>query len=118
MGLFSMAVAGLFMVGQRDFKRMLAYSSVEHMGILMLGLGIGAPALYGTMLHVVTNAATKGVLFLSAGNIHRAFGSKSTDQVRGAIRRSAALRSPLPRGLHRHHRLAALRPLRQRVRDP
>ncbi len=43
MGLFSMAVAGLFMVGQRDFKRMLAYSSVEHMGILMLGLGIGGP---------------------------------------------------------------------------
>jgi len=43
MGLLSMAVAGLFMVGQRDFKRMLAYSSVEHMGILMIGLGIGAP---------------------------------------------------------------------------
>ena len=44
MGLFSMAVAGVFMVGQRDFKRMLAYSSVEHMGILALGLGLGGPA--------------------------------------------------------------------------
>lgn len=87
MGLFSMAVAVLFMVGQRDFKRMLAYSSVEHMGILALGLGIGGPALYGTMLHVVTNGLTKGVLFLSAGNIHRAYDSKSTDLVRGAIRR-------------------------------
>ncbi len=87
MGLFSMAVAVLFMVGQRDFKRMLAYSSVEHMGILALGLGIGGPALYGTLLHVVTNGLTKGVLFLSAGNIHRAYGSKSTDLVRGAIRR-------------------------------
>jgi hydrogenase-4 component F len=87
MGLLSMAVAGLFMVGQRDFKRMLAYSSVEHMGILVLGLGIGGPALFGTLLHVVTNGMTKGVLFLSAGNIHRAFGSKNTDQVRGAIRR-------------------------------
>lgn len=87
MGLFSMAVAGLFMVGQRDFKRMLAYSSVEHMGILAVGLGIGGPALYGTMLHVVTNGLTKGVLFLSAGNIHRAYASKSTDQVRGAMRR-------------------------------
>jgi hydrogenase-4 component F len=94
MGLFSMAVAGLFMVGQRDFKRMLAYSSIEHMGILMVGLGLGAPALYGTMLHVVTNGATKGVLFLSAGNIHRAYASKSTDEVHGALRRvplSAAL---------------------------
>ncbi|MEI7898801.1 MAG: proton-conducting transporter membrane subunit [bacterium] len=87
MGLLSMVVASLFMVGQRDFKRMLAYSSVEHMGILALGLGIGAPALYGTLLHVVTNGLTKGVLFLSAGNIHRAYGSKSTEQVCGAMRR-------------------------------
>jgi len=85
MGLFSMAVAGVFMVGQRDFKRMLAYSSVEHMGILVVGLGIGGPALFGTLLHVLTNGLTKGVLFLSAGNIHRAYGSKSTDQVRGAM---------------------------------
>jgi len=80
-------VAGIFMVGQRDFKRMLAYSSVEHMGILTLGLGIGAPALFGTLLHVITNGMTKGVLFLSAGNIHRAYASKNLDQVRGAIRR-------------------------------
>jgi hydrogenase-4 component F len=87
MGLLSMAVAGLFMIGQRDFKRMLAYSSVEHMGILVVGLGIGGPALFGTMLHIATNGVTKGVLFLSAGNIHRAFSSKSTDQVRGSMRR-------------------------------
>jgi hydrogenase-4 component F len=94
MGLLSMAVAGIFMISQRDFKRMLAYSSVEHMGILALGLGIGAPAIYGTLLHVITNAMTKGLLFLSAGNIHRAYASKSTDQVQGALRRlpvSAAL---------------------------
>jgi hydrogenase-4 component F len=87
MGLLSMAVAGLFMIGQRDFKRMLAYSSVEHMGILIVGLGIGGPALYGTMLHVATNGMTKGLLFLSAGNIHRAYASKSTDEVHGALRR-------------------------------
>ncbi|MGI6495079.1 MAG: proton-conducting transporter membrane subunit [Kiritimatiellia bacterium] len=86
-GLFSMAAAAIFMIGQRDFKRMLAYSSVEHMGILALGLGIGAPALRGTLLHVMTNGLTKGVLFLTAGNIHRAFGSKNTKQVTGALRR-------------------------------
>jgi hydrogenase-4 component F len=86
-GLFSMAVAGIFMIGQRDFKRMLAYSSVEHMGILAVGLGIGGGALYGAMLHVATNGLTKGLLFLSAGNIHRAYASKSTDEVRGALRR-------------------------------
>ena len=87
MGLFSMAVAGIFMISQRDFKRMLAYSSIEQMGILVLGLGIGAPALFGTMFHVLTNTMTKGLLFLSAGNIHRAYASKSTDQVMGALRR-------------------------------
>ena len=42
---------------------MLAYSSVEHMGILALGLGIGGPALFGTMLHIVTNGMTKGRTF-------------------------------------------------------
>lgn len=87
MGLLSMAVAAVFMVRQRDFKRMLAYSSVEHMGILVLGVGIGGLALYGALLHLINNGLTKGVLFLSAGNIHRAYGSKVTDDVRGAIRR-------------------------------
>ena len=87
MGLLSMATAGIFMINQRDFMRMLAYSSVEHMGILALGVGIGGIALWGALLHVLTNSMTKGVLFLSAGNIHRAYGDKSTDAVQGALRR-------------------------------
>jgi hydrogenase-4 component F len=87
MGLLAMATAGVFMVGQRDIKRMLAYSSVEHMGILVLGIGIGAPALYGTLLHLLNNGFTKGVLFLSAGNIHRAFNSTTTEKTSGALSR-------------------------------
>jgi len=87
MGLFSMAVAAVFMVRQHDFKRMLAYSSVEHMGILILGIGIGGLGVYGALLHLINNGLTKGVLFLSAGNIHRAYGSKLTEYVRGAIHR-------------------------------
>ncbi len=87
MGLLSMAVAAVFMARQRDFKRMLAYSSVEHMGILVLGIGIGGLAVYGALLHLINNGLTKGVLFLSAGNIHRAYGSKVTDDVRGALQR-------------------------------
>jgi len=93
-GLLSMAVAGAFMARQRDYKRMLAYSSVEHMGILVLGLGIGGGAVFGALLHMINNGMAKAVLFLSAGNIHRAFGSKSVDEVSGALRRtpfSAAL---------------------------
>lgn len=86
-GLLSMAVAAVFLVNQRDFKRMLAYSSIEHMGILVLGVGIGGLAVYGALLHLINNGLTKGVLFLSAGNIHRAYGSKLTNDVRGALER-------------------------------
>jgi hydrogenase-4 component F len=86
-GLLSMVVAAIFMARQRDFKRMLAYSSIEHMGILVVGLGIGGVAAYGALLHLINNGLTKGILFLSAGNIHRAYGSKVTDKVRGAFRR-------------------------------
>jgi hydrogenase-4 component F len=86
-GLFSMAVGAVFMVRQRDFKRLLAYSSVEHMGILVLGVGLGGLAVYGALLHLVNNALTKGVLFLSAGNIRLAYGSKAVGEVRGALHR-------------------------------
>jgi hydrogenase-4 component F len=85
-GLFSMAVAAVFMARQRDYKRMLAYSSVEHMGILVFGIGLGGLGTFGALLHLVNNGLGKGVLFLSAGNIHRAYGSKLTDDVSGAIR--------------------------------
>jgi hydrogenase-4 component F len=87
LGLLSIALAAVFMVGQRDFKRMLAYSSVEHMGILALGVGLGGAAAAGAFFHSVNNGLTKGVLFLAAGNIHRAYGSKLTEVVRGAGRR-------------------------------
>jgi hydrogenase-4 component F len=86
-GLLSMAVAAVFVVGQRDFKRMLAYSSVENMGMLAIGVGVGGLAASGALLHVVSNGLTKGMLFLSAGTIHEAFGSKMAGPVRGAIRR-------------------------------
>jgi len=89
-GLLSMAVGAVFMVRQHDIKRMLAYSSVEHMGILVVGVGIGGPATYGALLHLVNNALTKGVLFLSAANLHRAYGSKSADLISGALRRVPA----------------------------
>ncbi len=87
MGLLSMAFAAVFMVRQKDFKRMLAYSSVEHMGILVLGIGIGGLAVFGSLLHLVNNVLAKGVLFLSSGNIHRGYGSKLTNDVTGALER-------------------------------
>ncbi len=88
MGLLSMVVAAAMMIRQRDIKRMLAYSSVEQMGILVLGVGVGGMATFGALLHLINNGLTKGVLFLSAGNIHRAYGSKRLDEVQGALERA------------------------------
>jgi hydrogenase-4 component F len=83
-----MAFAAVFMARQSDFKRMLAYSSVEHVGIIAVALGLGRGALFAALLHMINNALTKGVLFLSCGNIHRAYNSKSTQFVRGALKRT------------------------------
>ncbi|KAB2639722.1 MAG: Fe-S-binding domain-containing protein [Verrucomicrobia bacterium] len=82
-GLFSILVAALFLLGTRDFKRMLAYSSVEHMGILTLGAALGRAGVAAALFHVWSNSLTKGALFLSAGNIRRAAGSQTMDAVRG-----------------------------------
>ncbi|MDF1555351.1 MAG: proton-conducting transporter membrane subunit [Deferrisomatales bacterium] len=87
LGLLSVAAAAVFLVRQRDLKRMLAYSSVEHMGILVIGLGLGGGATFGALFHMVNNALVKGLLFLAVGNLHRAFATKSLDGVAGAWRR-------------------------------
>jgi hydrogenase-4 component F len=85
-GLASMGVTAIFVMRQRDLKRLLAYSSIEQMGLLAIGIGIGGSALFGTMLHLLNNGLTKALLFLSVGNIYHAYGSKSTMQVRGVLR--------------------------------
>jgi hydrogenase-4 component F len=85
-GLLSMAVAAVFIPGQADYKRMLAYSSVEHMGVLTLGIGLGGAGTFGGMLHAVNHSLTKAALFLVAGNILAEYRSKSTGDVRGVLR--------------------------------
>ena len=82
-GLFSMFVAALLLLGTRDFKRMLAYSSVEHMGILCIGAALGAAGLWAALFHVWANSLTKGALFMSVGNIRRAAGGRTMDEVAG-----------------------------------
>ncbi len=85
-GVLSMAVAAIFIVGQTDYKRMLAYSSVEHMGVLALGVGLGGAATFGALLHAVNHSLTKAMLFLVAGNILTVYRTKSTVDVRGVLR--------------------------------
>jgi len=85
-GLISMVMATIFIVGQGDYKRLLAYSSVEHMGILALGVGIGGGAVFGAMFHAVNHSLTKAGLFLLAGNLLALYHTKSCYDVRGVFR--------------------------------
>jgi hydrogenase-4 component F len=85
-GLISIGWAAVFILGQRDYKRMLAYSSVEHMGILALGVGMGGVATFGAMLHAVNHSLTKAMLFMIAGNILAAYKTKNSADVRGVLR--------------------------------
>jgi hydrogenase-4 component F len=87
LGFASVAVATAFMVRQRDYKRLLAYSSVENMGIVALGLGLGGPATYGALLHAVNHSVCKAGLFLLSGNVLREFATTQAAGVRGAWRR-------------------------------
>lgn len=85
-GLLSMAVAAVFIIKQMDYKRMLAYSSVEHMGILALGIGLGGSAVSGAILHAMNHSLTKAMLFFAAGNILAVYRTKSIPDVRGVLR--------------------------------
>jgi hydrogenase-4 component F len=85
-GLLSLVVAAAFIVRQADVKRLLAYSSVEHMGLLVLGLGLGGIGAYGTVLHLINNGLIKGWLFLVVGNVVLATGSSAAAGNRGLVR--------------------------------
>ncbi len=84
-GLASMAVASGFIIAQGDYKRMLAYSSIEHMGILAVGVGLAGSGTWGSLFHALNHSLVKGALFLIAGNILAAYGTKKTSGVRGAL---------------------------------
>jgi hydrogenase-4 component F len=86
-GIISLLAASLFVVRQRNYKRLLAYSSIEHMGIIALGIGFGAPlAVAGALLHVITHAAAKGLAFFGAGSLLRGYDTKEVDGITDAWR--------------------------------
>ena len=81
-----MGVAAGLIIGQPDYKRMLAYSSVEHVGILAVGIGLGGLGNWAALFHAVNHSLIKASLFLLAGNLLSVFGSKRISDVRGALR--------------------------------
>jgi hydrogenase-4 component F len=86
-GLFSLGIAVPFILVQRDYKRLLAYSSVEHMGLIAVGIGLGTPlAITGALLHLLNHALAKALMFMGAGNLVLKFKTKEIILVKGAVK--------------------------------
>ncbi len=85
-GLFSVAVAGIFLLAQKDFKRLLAYSSIEHVGIIVFALGIGTPlAVFGSLFHALNHAATKSLVFFAAGHAVKRYKTHHLHMIHGLV---------------------------------
>jgi hydrogenase-4 component F len=87
-GALSLLVGALFIVSQRGIKRLMAYSSIEHMGVVALGLGFGGPfGIAGAFYHMLNHSLSKSLMFFGAGNMMRAYGSKHISRIRGVNER-------------------------------
>lgn len=85
-GLISIAISTIFILVQENYKRLLAYSSIEHMGIISLGIGIGGFAgLYGSLLHILNHALAKPLMFFTSGKIQARYGSTRIERVSGVL---------------------------------
>lgn len=85
-GLVSMAVSTVSIIATNNYKRLIAYASINHAGVIAIGLAIGKSASYGVVLYVVSNAFIKAILFLTAGKIKAHYGTKDTRKVSGLIK--------------------------------
>jgi hydrogenase-4 component F len=84
MGLLSLIFAGLMLYRRRDIKRLFAYSSIEHMGIIVFAFGIGGPlANFAGLLHMVMHSLIKSSIFFSVGHIAQIKGSQQIGAIRG-----------------------------------
>jgi hydrogenase-4 component F len=86
LALLSLAVAAFSLVEQRQYKRMLAYSSVEHTGLTILGLALGPAGTFAALLHLLGHTLAKSVLFLLAGRILDRYRSPNIADVAGLLR--------------------------------
>jgi hydrogenase-4 component F len=86
-GLLSMVTAAVFIATQKDYKRLLAYSSIEHMGIITVGLGLYTPlSIFGALYHLLNHAFTKSLLFLASGNVYLKYHTREIARVKGIIK--------------------------------
>ncbi len=85
-GTMSILVAAGFIVFQRDAKRLLAYSSVEHLGIITLGFGLGPLGTFAALFHTLNHSVCKSLAFFAVGRLGQQFGSHEMDMLSGALR--------------------------------
>ncbi|MET7014333.1 hydrogenase 4 subunit F [Uliginosibacterium flavum] len=86
-GLMSITVAAFFIIVQRDMKRLLAYSSVENMGLIALAFGIGGPlGVLAALFHTVNHSLAKALLFCGSGNVLLKYGTPNMDTVKGVLK--------------------------------
>ena len=85
LGTLSLLVGALFILRQRGIKRLMAYSSVEHLGVIGLGFGFGGPlGVAGALYQMLNHSLAKSLLFFGAGNAIHRYGSKQIEDIRGA----------------------------------
>jgi len=86
LGGFSLFVAALFILRQTGIKRLMAYSSIEHMGVIALGFGFGGPlGVAGALYHMLNHSLNKSAMFFGAGSMMRAYGSKRIGTIRSVM---------------------------------
>jgi hydrogenase-4 component F len=118
-GLLSVVVAALLLSRQKDVKRLFAYSSVEHMGIITFAFGMGGPvANFAALLHMTVHSLTKSAIFFTVGHAAQKTGTQIMDEIRGLITSSPMLGWGLILGTLAILGIAAVRRLRERVPDP
>src|SRR5262245_4536854 len=86
MGLLSLIIAALSLVIQRQYKRLLAYSSIEHTGLMCVGLALGPLGVFASMLHLINHTVAKALVFLLSGRILDRYGTTDIARVSGLVR--------------------------------
>ena len=86
-GILSLFIAAFSMLQQKNLKKLIAFSSTEHAGLMLIGIGIGTPiAIYWTLYHVLAHSLTKALLFLSAGILNRQYNSNKIENIKNALK--------------------------------
>jgi hydrogenase-4 component F len=99
LGLLSLVIAAFSLVAQRSYKRMLAYSSIEHTGLTCLGLALGPLGAFAALLHLVNHSLVKSALFLLSGRVHHRYGTTQIAGVSGLLRTMPATGALFAAGL-------------------